>query len=161
MKRKLAFTLVMVMLFSVPSFSLTKEKPIIKKELSKKKAAPKKIKLKVGQYVDCGYVTGFTVVSLSSSSITISWTHTGTPTSYNYGGYWNTSGPYIPFPTVNTTASTATISIPSAATGGRVGVAAVCSDGQPTTNPCSHSIGALFFKNGSVSYFGTDYVCQP
>lgn len=74
-----------------------------------------------------GTLTGISSTR-SGSYVTITWTYSGNPSSFNYGGYYQNN---TPFPTGNTTSTSITIPYN---TGGRIGIAAVCSDGSTTGN---------------------------
>jgi hypothetical protein len=93
-----------------------------------------------------------TLVSISSSSFTISWTYTGSPASFNYGGYFNNSnGSTSPLPPGNVLFPTTTLTLPRPAgsCGFRIGLACVCSDG--TVVGTGH--GILYTCTGVVMPF--------
>ena len=91
-------------------------------------------------------VTNFTLVSDVGGSITFSWSYTGSPASFNYGGYYNESGGghY----SGNTTSTTLTIP-DGGFDGGRIGVVAVCSDGTEVGD--TH--GVLWYDYQAEEYF--------
>jgi hypothetical protein len=141
MKKRLIMLLSAGVMFLIMlSFSVIKESSFNKPLHS----ASKKVKRS-----DCvADINSFTVNSISSNSITVSWTYTGNPTSFNYGGYYN---PGTPYPTTNVNVATTTITktIPYGVYGIRIGVVCVCSDG--TTVGSTHG---AYCENGHVeNYF--------
>lgn len=132
MKRSLilALTLCVALVVTV-SFTLIKRPTPVKKAHSKTAPAKKAVS---NCTADMGTVT---LVSISSSSFTVSWTHSGTPDHYNYGGYYNGS-PFVAFPSGSTYSTTLTLPRPSSAYGFRIGIVCVCSDG--TTVGSTHGI---------------------
>ncbi|SHN37227.1 hypothetical protein [Mucilaginibacter sp. OK098] len=143
MKRNLIFSLIMGSVFlTMLSFSSITEKPI-------KKEVPVKSPQKFTCVADMGPVT---LVSINSSSFTISWTYTGSPASFNYGGYFNnTNGSSSPLPpgNVQLPTTTLTLSRPAGSCGFRIGLACVCSDG--TVVGSGH--GILYTCGGGVIPF--------
>lgn len=129
-------------LFSVAllSFTLTKEKHAPKKHATVKKPS------------NCvATITGFTVTAVSQTSVTMQWTYSGSPASFNYGGYYNRTGfpGVVTIPNTNTTSTTLTMPINSPNYGIRIQVVCVCSDG--TTVGSGHGV---YVENGHVvNYF--------
>lgn len=140
MKKSLFATLILGALYlTMPSFSTINGKP----------APNKASKHKLIKF-DCGSV-GAVSGTVSTFSFSGSWAAVPGITSYNYGGYFNsgTAPSYQTIPTVNTTATNFTISIPSNVYGGRIGVVGVCGDRNVTGQ--THG---FYFENGAiVSYF--------
>ncbi|MCR8557682.1 hypothetical protein KXD93_08520 [Mucilaginibacter sp. BJC16-A38] len=142
MKRNLILALTLcVALLVTASFS------IIKNGTPRKKAHAKAVPSKMANCVaDMGTVN---LVSVTSSSFTVTWTYTGSPTSFNYGGYYNGS-PFVPFPAGNTYSNTLTLPRPSASYGFRIGILCKCSDG----NTVGSTHGILYdATSGSVTHF--------
>ncbi len=140
MKKKLAFSLFLGILFlSALSFTLVKERYTAKKVAIVNKKTVKKPTCTAN-------ITSFTLVSVTSTSFTVSWTYSGSPASFNYGGYYNPHGGITPG---NTTSTTLTLPIPPGACGARIGVLCVCSDG--TTVGQTH--GVLFGCGDPTIYF--------
>src|ERR1700744_5630813 len=107
MKRNLIMSLTLcVALILTMSFSLIKHPAPAKKAHTK--AAPVK-KVLTNCTADMGTVN---LVSVSPTSFTVTWTYTGTPTSFNYGGYYY-GGPFVVFPTGNTYSNTITLPRPA------------------------------------------------
>jgi hypothetical protein len=123
MKRNLILSLIMGSVFlTMLSFSSITEKPVKKTILAK---SPQK-------FTCVASMGPVTLVSINSSSFTISWTYTGSPASFNYGGYFNNSnGSTSPLPPGNVLFPTTTLTLPRPAgsCGFRIGLACVCSDG--------------------------------
>lgn len=90
-------------------------------------------------------VTDFTIVHDIGGYITFSWSYTGNPASFNYGGYYNPGGT---FGTVNTTSTTVTIP-DNGVGGGRIGVLAICADG--SSSGTTH--GVLWYDYKAEEYF--------
>lgn len=73
-------------------------------------------------------VTNLHVISDVGGNITFGWSYTGSPASFNYGGYYQYGPPYTY--SGNTTATQVTIpDHTSHGFGGRIGVLAICADG--------------------------------
>jgi hypothetical protein len=122
--------------------------------ITKEKHAPKKHVVINKPFTCTANIASFTVTSISKYSVTVHWTSTGTPASYNYGGYYNNCPTCFPgvttIPTTNTTSTTLTLPINYPTQWGlRVGVVCVCSDG--TTVGSTH--GVLVDTGRVVSYF--------
>jgi len=129
--KKILFLSLLAGLFSVAllSFTLTKEKHAPKKHVPAKKVS------------NCvATITSFTVTSITASSITVQWTSSGSPASYNYGGYYNRYNfpGVVSIPTTNTTSTTATLPLAYPDYGIRIQVVCVCSDG--TTVGSGHGV---------------------
>lgn len=91
-------------------------------------------------------VTNFTLVSDVGGNITFSWSYTGSPASFNYGGYWNAPG----LGTFSGNTTSTSLTIPDGGhDGGRIGVVAVCSDG--TEVGTTH--GVLWYNYQVEEYF--------
>ena len=140
--KKILFLSLLAGLFSVAllSFTLTKEKHAPKKHVVAKKVS------------NCvATITGFTVTAVSQTSVTMQWTYSGSPASFNYGGYYNNHGtPSVTtIPATNVTSTTLTLPINSPHYAIRIQVVCVCSDG--TTVGTGHGV---YVENGVViNYF--------
>jgi len=140
--KKILLLSVLAGLFSVVllSFTLTKEKHAPKKHVAVKKLS------------NCtATITSFTVTAVSQTSVSVQWTSSGSPASYNYGGYYNSHGTpaVVTIPNTNTTSTTLTMPINYPYYGIRIQVVCVCSDG--TTVGSGHGV---YVENGHVvNYF--------
>ncbi len=122
MKKNVIFSLLtLILVFGILSFTTynkTNNLNYVKKSVT--------FTSKPHQSGNCtGQVTNLTT-QRNGTYITISWSYTGNPYSFNYGGYYQNN---TPFPTGNTMSTSITIPYN---TGGRIGVLAICSDGSST-----------------------------
>jgi hypothetical protein len=121
MKRKLIYSL-LAGLILVVVYSFTLIKPVPKNHISKPK---------LKQSFSCNAVITSVSKSYSGGSVTISWTYTGSPTRFTYGGYYMCSTG-TSFGTTTTYSPSATI--PNAACGGTGRIIPLCADNTEGTS---------------------------
>jgi hypothetical protein len=127
MKKNLILSLIAGVLFvSLLSFTVIKKLSVHPASHPRAKTVTKK------KCSNCtGGVSAVTLVRDAGGYITVSWTYTGNPAYYTYGGYYNTSVPPYNITTGTAYSTTLTISAgPNDA--GRIGILAYCSDGTST-----------------------------